>query len=162
GIAAAIPRATPALESIELVALPEQRVLMVVVTKDGQVRSRVVSLQQQVSSDDLASVRNYINRNFSGWAIEQIRRTLADRLAKAEAAYDALLSKLTLLYSKGLLEVGPEPEVHTDGASNLVVLDLHLTKEKMRELFRTLEEKRRILELLDRFLQHPAGELAVH
>jgi len=49
-----------------------------------------------------------------------------------------------------------------DGASNLVVLDLHLTKEKMRELFRTLEEKKRILELLDRFLEQPAGELTVH
>ena len=49
-----------------------------------------------------------------------------------------------------------------EGASNLVGLDLHLTKEKMRELFRALEEKKRVLELLDRFLEHPAGEIAVH
>jgi heat-inducible transcriptional repressor len=162
GIAAAIPRAMPALESLELVALPDQRVLMVVVTKDRQVRSRVVSVERSFTPDDLTSVRNYINRNFSGWALEEIRRALAERLARAEAAYDALLSKLTLLYAKGLLEVGPQPEVHMDGASNLVVLDLHLTKEKMRELFRTLEEKKRILALLDRFLEQPAGELAVH
>ena len=32
----------------------------------------------------------------------------------------------------------------------------------VRELFRALEEKKRILELLDRFLEKPAGELAVH
>ena len=49
-----------------------------------------------------------------------------------------------------------------EGASNLVGLDLHLTKEKMRELFRALEEKKRVLELLDRFLEHPAGEIGVH
>ena len=49
-----------------------------------------------------------------------------------------------------------------EGASNLVGLDLHLTKEKMRELFRTLEEKKRVLELLDRFLENPAGEIGVH
>jgi len=49
-----------------------------------------------------------------------------------------------------------------DGASNLVGLDLHLTKEKMRELFRALEEKKRVLALLDRFLENPSGELAVH
>jgi heat-inducible transcriptional repressor len=49
-----------------------------------------------------------------------------------------------------------------DGASNLMVLDLHLTKEKMRELFRALEEKKRVLELLDRFLENPAGEVGVH
>ena len=49
-----------------------------------------------------------------------------------------------------------------EGASNLVGLDLHLTKEKMRELFRALEEKKRVLDLLDRFLEQPAGELGVH
>ncbi len=40
-------------------------------------------------------------------------------------------------------------------------LDLHLTREKLRELFHTLEEKKRILQLLDRFLEQPAGELGV-
>lgn len=91
---------------------------------------------------------------------------LADRLAHASAAYDTILRKLTLLYSKGLLDIGAAPEVHMEGASNLVGLDLHLTKEKMRELFRALEEKKRVLALLDRFLSpvsdQGVGEIAVH
>ncbi len=40
-----------------------------------------------------------------------------------------------------------------EGASNLVGLDLHLTRERMRDLFRALEEKKRVVELLDRFLE---------
>jgi heat-inducible transcriptional repressor len=87
---------------------------------------------------------------------------LAQRLHHASATYDAILRKLTVLYAKGLLDLPAEPEVHMEGASNLVGLDLHLTKEKMRELFRTLEEKKRVLELLDRFLENPAGEIGVH
>lgn len=162
GIAAAIPRTNPALERLELVGLPDNRVLMVVMTRDRQVRNRVVDLDQVVNADDLVSIKNYINRNFEGWALEAVRRELSDRLARAEATYDAVLSKLTLLYSKGMLDLGTTPEVHMDGASNLVVLDLHLTKEKLRELFRTLEEKKRVLELLDRFLEQPAGEVGVH
>ena len=74
---------------------------------------------------------------------------------------DEILQKLTLLYSKGLLDVGSEPEVHTDGVSNLVGIDLQLTREKMRELFRALEEKKRVVELLDRFLEKAAGEVMV-
>ena len=162
GIAAAIPRVNPALERLELVALPDQRVLMVLVTRDHQVRNRVVVLDEPVSGDDLLSIKNYINRNFEGWALEDVRRELASRLEHAEATYDAVLQKLTLLYAKGMLEVGPTPEVRMDGASNLVVLDLHLTKEKLRELFRALEEKKRVLELLDRFLERPEGEIGVH
>ena len=48
-----------------------------------------------------------------------------------------------------------------DGASNLLGLDLHLTREKLRELFHALEEKQRVIELLDRFLEQPDGQLAV-
>jgi heat-inducible transcriptional repressor len=162
GIAAAIPEASPALKHIELVSLPDRRVLMVVVTRDHEVRNRVVTLDELVSSDELVSIRNYVNRNFAGWTLEAVRRELSSRLEQASATYDDILRKLTLLYSKGLLDVDSEPEVHTEGASNLVGLDLHLTKEKMRELFRTLEEKKRVLALVDRFLAQPDGELAVH
>ena len=77
------------------------------------------------------------------------------------AAYDELLKKLTVLYSKGLLDLGSAPEIHMDGASNLVSVDLHLTREKMRELFRALEEKKRVLELLDQFLERPDSGIGV-
>ncbi len=162
GIAAAIPEASPSLKQIELVSLPDRRVLMVVVTRDHEVRNRVVTLDELVSPEDLASIRNYVNRNFAGWTLEDVRRELSARLDQASAAYDEILRKLTLLYSKGLLDIDSRPEVHAEGASNLVGLDLHLTKEKMRELFRALEEKKLVLELVDRFLSQPAGELAVH
>ncbi len=162
GIAAAIPRSNPALDQIELVSLPDRRVLIVVVTRDHQVRNRIVTLEESLSNDELVSIRNYINQNFSGWSLENVRTELAKRLARAEAMYDAMLRKLTLLYSKGILDVGPAPEVRMDGASNLVVLDLHLTKEKMRELFRALEEKKRVLELLEKFMENAAGEVGVH
>lgn len=162
GIAAAIRKVSPALERVELIALPDRRVLMVVVTRDRQVRNRVVGLEEPISAAELDSIRNYINQNFSGWSLEDVRGELAQRLHHASATYDALLRKLTLLYAKGLLDLPSAPEVHMEGASNLVGLDLHLTKEKMRELFRTLEEKKRVLELLDRFLENPAGEIGVH
>ena len=162
GIAAAIPQARPELDQIELVALPDRRVLMIVVTRDSQVRNKVVALDQPPTPDELISIRNYINRNFSGWTLEKVRGELAQRLEQASAAYDNILQKLTLLYSRGLLDVDSDPEVHMEGASNLVGLDLHLTKEKMRELLRALEEKKRVLHLLDRFLEQPTGEIAVH
>ncbi len=160
GIAAAMPQASASLEHIELISLPDQRVLMVVVTRDHEVRNRVVRLDEPVSPAELESIRNYVNRNFAGWTLQQVRRELASRLEHASATYDELLRKLTLLYSKGLLDLAPE--VHMEGASNLVGIDLHLTKEKMRELLHALEEKQRVLEIVDRFLEQPLGELGVH
>jgi heat-inducible transcriptional repressor len=125
------------------------------------VRNRVVTLNQNLGQEELLSIRNYLNRNFGGWRLADIQRELEKRLKQESAAYDAILQKLTLLYEKGLLEIGFTPEIHVEGASNLIGLDLHLTREKMRDLFQALEQKKKILTLLDRFLEQPGGEIAV-
>lgn len=152
GIAAAIPTATLTLDQIELLALPDHRVLMVVVTRDGMVRNQLVQLDEPVSQDDLTSIRNYVNLHFAGWTLPAIRIEMERRLELESAAYDSLLRRLTILYSKGLLDIGLTPVVYLNGASNLVGLDLHLTKEKLRDLLHALEEKKRLIEILDQFL----------
>ena len=153
GIAAAIPTENQILDQVELVALPDQRVLMVVVTRDRMVRNKVITVDDQVAQDELNSIRNYINYNFGGWVLHNIHRELKRRLELESAAYDAILKRVNLFYSRGLLDLGLMPEVHFEGAENLIGLDLHLTRERMRELFRALEEKKRVLQLLERFLE---------
>jgi heat-inducible transcriptional repressor len=160
GIAAAVPTASQTLDQIDFVSLADRRILMIVSTRDHMVRNRVVTVNEHITQDELHSIRNYLNRNFRGWGLSDIQRELEARLKQASAAYDAILQKLTLFYEKGLLEIGLAPEIHIEGASNLIGLDLHLTREKMRELFRALEEKKKILTLLDRFLA-PGGNIAV-
>src|SRR5258708_1048115 len=161
GIAAAIPTLSQTLDHIEVMGLGDRRVLMMVVTNDRMIRNRVVSVDEPVSADELASIRNYINRNFGGWTLREIHGELRQRLEQQSAAYDLILKKLTVLYSKGLLDIDVSAEVYLEGASNLFGMDLHLTREKMRELFQALEEKKRILELLDQFLENSAGEVMV-
>ena len=161
GIAAAIPTENQILDQVELLALPDRRVLMVVITRDRMVRNKVITIDDPIAQDELNSIRNYINYNFSGWVLPSIHRELKRRLELESAAYDAILRRVSLFHAKGLLDLGLAPEVHFDGAVNLIGLDLHLTRERMRELFRALEEKKRILQLLERFLEQREGELSV-
>ncbi|HTU46124.1 MAG TPA: heat-inducible transcriptional repressor HrcA [Bryobacteraceae bacterium] len=161
GIAAAIPNSTQTLDQVELLALPDRRVLMVVITRDRMARNKVITIEDHITQDELSSIRNYINYNFSGWALPNIHRELKRRFDLESAAYDAILKRVSLLYSKGLLDLGLMPEVHFEGAENLIGLDLHLTRERMRELFRALEEKKRVLQLLEHFLEQRDGELAI-
>jgi heat-inducible transcriptional repressor len=161
GIAAALPELAQELDQIQLIRLNDRRVLMVLVTRDHMVRNKAVTLQEPVSNEELISICNYVNRNFSGWQLGQARRELMRRIAEERELYQEALRQLQWLYQKGLLEVDTSPELHMDGASNLLGLDLHLTREKLRELFHALEEKERVIELLDRFLEEPNGQLAV-
>jgi len=161
GIAAAIPAASQTLSQVQLLPLADRRVLVVVVTGDRIVRNRVVTLDEEVGSDELISIRNYLNQNFTGWVIAEVRQELGRRLQLQSAYYDAILTRLSMLFTRGLFDVDLGPAVHMEGAAYLLALDLHLTREKMRELLRALEEKKRILQLLDRFLEETSGGVKV-
>lgn len=161
GIAAAIPSNSQTLDQVELMLLPDRRVLMVIVTRDKMVRHKVIAIDDHLTQDDLTPIRNYVNYHFSGWMLPDIHRELKRRFDLESAAYDAILNRVNMLYSKGFLDFGVTPEIHFEGVGNLIGLDLHLTRERMRELFRALEEKKRILQLLERFLEQPHGELGI-
>jgi heat-inducible transcriptional repressor len=125
------------------------------------VRHRVVAMEEPVGADELLSIRNYVNRNFGGWQLGEARRELLRRMVEDRELYQASLRKLQHLCLKGMLDPDTSPEVHMEGVSNLLGLDLHLTRERTRELLQALEEKKRLIELLDRFLEPPPGELQV-
>lgn len=161
GIVTALPRSSQELEHLELVSLSDQRVLMIVATRDHLVRNRVVRLDRQLTSDQLAEIRNYVNINFAGWTLDRARTELLRRIDEERALYDAMLQQIAVLCQKGLLTVDQDPHVAMDGASNLVGIDLHLTRERMREIFRALEEKASVVAMLDRFLESARGEVGI-
>ncbi len=161
GIAVAIPTDSQILDRVELVDLGYGRVLMVVVTRDRVVRDRVVILDEPVTQAELDRIRNYINEHFCGLPLGEIRARIQAHIEQARAAYDALLRKLLLLYEHGLLEFGLAPEVHVEGHWSLLDIEFHLTRERLRELFATLEEKKRLLQLLDQFLAGEPGQVSV-
>ncbi len=156
-IATAIPGLGQILEHVELLALGGRRVLMVIVTNDGLVRNQVVTLDEAVTEQELTSVRNYVNAEFGGWNLGGARMELRRRLDRANAAYDRILQRLNSLYDRGLLDLGVEPEVHLDGAANVVGFDLHLTRDRLKDLLLALEEKKLVLRLLDRCLESAPG-----
>jgi heat-inducible transcriptional repressor len=159
GIAAAIPTGSQILHQAQLLLLGERRVLMVVVTRDRMVRNQVITLDEPVEQEELTSIANFLNRHYSGYALSAVRQELRARLEQASTAYHEMLRKLIVLYESCLSETKLEPELHLEGASNLVSFDFHLTRERLRAMFQTLEEKKRILQLLDRFLEPPSDEI---
>jgi len=160
-IAAAIPALDLVLSHIELLSLGEGRVLFVVVTEDEAVHNKVVVLHEGATQDDLNHIRNYVNQHLAGMTLLRARLELERRLADERSLYDSLLHRLNLLYRLGLLDIDAGPEVFTEGTSYLLALDVHTTREKLQHLFQTLEEKQRVLRLLDLFLAAKGEDVAI-
>lgn len=162
GIVTALPKSSQELEHLELVGLSDHRVLMIVATRDRLIRNRVVRLDRELAAVELEAIRNYVNVNFAGWTLDRARAELLRRIEEERAIYDAMLQHISVLCQKGLLTADTDPQVAMDGASNLVGLDLHLTRERMRDIFQALEEKTSVVAMLDRFLESARGEVGIH
>lgn len=153
GVGVAVTATGPreALEHVHFQRMCEQRVLAVVVTRSGVVHDRMLRLPHDESQSELDLAAHYINDNFRGWRIEEVRRELERRLEEERSEYDRLMNSLAQLYRSGALTTKDEAaEVFVEGTANLVSSENDT--ERLRQLLKTLEEKARIVELLSSYM----------
>ena len=149
GVAVAVPGGKTALEHVYFSRLADQKVLAVVVTRSGLVRDRVLRLD--ISQADLDAAARYINENFRGWTMNDMRAELQRRLEVERSEYDRLMSSLEQLYKQGALAGEPTAQtVFVEGASNLVANEQD--RQRLQEMLKTLEEKGKIVQLLEAYL----------
>jgi heat-inducible transcriptional repressor len=149
GITVAIGGPKNALEHVYFSRLGDQKVLAVLVTKSGLVRDRVLRLD--LPQADLDAAARFINENFRGWTIEAMRAELARRLEQERSEYDRLMASIEQLYKQGALAADETSQVvFVEGTSNLVAGEQD--RQRLQQLLQTLEEKRKIVELLGAYL----------
>jgi heat-inducible transcriptional repressor len=150
GVAVAGSGPGNALDHIHFSRLAEKKILGVVVTKGGVVRDRVFRVERDLSQADLDTAARYLNDNFRGWTLENIRKDLATRLENERSEYDRLMQSVKELYQGGALASDSPRTVFVEGVSNLLVREED--RDRLRQLLRTLEEKQRVVELLSAYV----------
>ncbi|HSZ64475.1 MAG TPA: heat-inducible transcriptional repressor HrcA [Terriglobales bacterium] len=153
GVTVATTGPRNALDHVYFSRLSDQKVLAVVVTRSGVVRDRVLRLDIPQSDLDLAA--RYINENFRGWTMGDMRAELARRLELERSEYDRLMKSIQQLYQQGALASSDDTQaVFVEGAANLV--GTHVTgeegRQRLQEMLRTLEEKEKVVKLLGAYL----------
>src|SRR5499427_7527232 len=149
GVTIAVSGPKNALEHVYFSRLGDQKVLAVVVTRSGLVRDRVLRLD--ISQPDLDAAARYINENFRGWTMNDMRAELQRRLEAERSEYDRLMKSLEQLYNQGALAADPGAQaVFVEGASNLVANERD--RQRLQEMLKTLEEKGKIVKLLEAYL----------
>jgi heat-inducible transcriptional repressor len=140
-----------ALEHVHFQRLAGQRVLAIVVTRGGVVRDRVLRMPREIGQSELDLASHYINENFRGWMIEEVRRELERRIEQERSEYDRLMQSVAELYQSGALSGQDQSgEVYVEGTANLV--NPTTDAERVRQLLKALEEKSRVVELLSSYL----------
>ena len=128
---------------------------MILVGTGGQITHKVVETEERYGSDVLSQSANYLNRQFAGLTLHEARAAVAEQMRQERMVYDVLMARALRLACTSLADVTPGPSMHVQGAS--LLLDDLLGDERafdtLRALFRMLEEKHRLMELLTQSIE---------
>src|SRR5712664_1904250 len=153
GVTVATSGPRNALDHVYFSRLSDQKVLAVVVARSGVVRDRVLRLDIPQADLDLAA--RYINENFRGWTMDDMRAELARRIEQERSAYDRLMKSIEQLYQQGALASSDDTQaVFVEGAANLVTGSVtgNEDRSRLQDMLRTLEEKEKVVKLLGAYL----------
>ncbi len=158
-VAFALPMTTQGiLKEIEFVPLSATKVLVIVVADGGQVSRKAIDVGEEIDSQDLRQAANYLNTEFSGMPLEHIRIAVMERLRHDRTLADALRARALKLAQTGLEELPKKSPLFVDGASSLLDEaneDSSVSIATLKALLRMVEEKERLVRLLNEYIDGP-------
>ena len=150
GIAVSPSLADNRLQHIEFMRLGDGRILVVLVFSQHVVQNKVIRIDEPLGQEELERTARYLNADFSGKSLLTIRAEILALMQEEKALYDTLLRNAALLCERSLEgEETTTGEVYIDGASNILIKPDFADVERLRELFRTFEEKSRLVKILN-------------
>ena len=156
GFAIAPSSDTTTLEHLNFVPLEPGKVLVVVVAAGGHVSHKVVETSEHYDATELQQAANYLNAEFRGKTLLDVRQAVLERLREERTLYDALMARALRLASTSLADIKSEPAVFVQGTSLLLddvgADDPEGTIETLRTLLLMIEEKARLVRLLDDYI----------
>lgn len=143
------PRRSSVFKHIEFVKLSERRVLVIIVSPQGDVQNRVIFTDAEFSSSQLIEASNFINANYAGLDIEQVRERIKQEVDQLRGEV-ANLMQAAVNVSAEVMSQAPQEQVIISGERNLLaVSDFSSDMGNLRRAFELFEQKTQILRLLD-------------
>ncbi|MGI9246254.1 MAG: heat-inducible transcriptional repressor HrcA, partial [Steroidobacteraceae bacterium] len=142
------------LSQIEFLPLSENRVLAVMVVNGRDVQNRIVQLERYYSAEELRRAANFLNQQFGGKELTQVRTDIVAELADTSETLSALMRDAIHVAQQVVGEERKpgQPEYVIAGETNLMEFAELSNVDKLRRLFDAFTAKRDILHLLDQSL----------
>lgn len=152
-----VPRPShSAVTQIEFVGLSENRVLAIMVVNSREVQNRILHLDRHYSAEELRRAANFLNEQFRGRELHDVRAQLLAQLQETRADMNQMMLDAITMAQK-MFEPRARDEVPVEvvfaGETNLMGFQELSNVEKLRRLFDAFNEKRDILHLLDQCLR---------
>jgi heat shock gene repressor HrcA len=144
-----------AFKHLEFLPLSEKRILVIIVTSDGNVQNRIILADKPYSPSELTQASNYFNSHYAGQTFEEVQQNLHQELQQMQSDMNRLMS--AALAASSAQAKGDKDGVIIAGERNLLQVDeLSTNVTSLRKLFELFERRTSLMQLLDNS-QHAEG-----
>jgi heat-inducible transcriptional repressor len=148
GIVLTPRRMAPRIRQMEFVSLSEKRILLILVTSEGDVQNRILFTERPYSPSELTTATNYLNQHFAGHDFEHIRKRVQDELLKLRGDLHGLMAAALAAGDDAMRK--PDDQYVISGERNLLeVEEFSSNMKRLRELFDLFEQRTSLMQLLD-------------
>ncbi|WP_440222998.1 heat-inducible transcriptional repressor HrcA [Dokdonella sp. MW10] len=134
---------------IDFVALDTNRLLVILVFTDGQVQNRVIETQHAYTASELEQTANYLNTQFAGMRLDEIRARLLREMRDEGARLNRLLAAAVDVAQQAF-QSPADNDMLVSGQTNLMGVHELAEVDRLRDLFDAFQRKRDLLQLLER------------
>lgn len=141
------PKRSQVFRQIEFIRLSERKVLLIIVTPDGDVQNRILFMARDYAEYELLEAANYFNQHFAGKSFDSVKQALATELAQLRED----ISRLMMAAVETSVEAESESDsVLISGERKLLqVDDITADMDRLRRMFSMFEKRTELLQLLD-------------
>lgn len=141
------PRRSSVFRHIEFLSLSEHRVLVIIVSPDGDVQNRIIHTQASFSQSQLLEAANFLNANYAGLTMEAVRERLR---TEVEALRGEIAELMQAAVEPTADEEAQAEAVVVSGERNLLsVSEFSSDMGNLRRMFDLFEQKTQLMRLLD-------------
>jgi heat-inducible transcriptional repressor len=141
-------RKSSAFRHIEFLGLSEKRILLIIVSPEGDVQNRILFTEKVYRPAQLTEAANFLNRNYAGCTFEEITSRIKDELQQLHEDMTALMTAALDAGKKALSQQG-EAFVLSGERNLLDIQEFSSNMARLRNLFNLFEQKTELLQLLD-------------
>jgi heat-inducible transcriptional repressor len=157
GIAAPVKPERTTLSRIELFSYRGSQIAVMLLTDEGIIKHKVIKMEPGLTPRALRRISEYLNGEFSGYAIDEIRLKLIREMAKEKALCDILISKAIEICREALNF--PPGEIYMFGLSDLIGLPDF--SDRIKGTARAIEDKHQMVRLLEKISSESSTGTAV-
>ncbi len=134
---------------LELIRYRSDQVVAILLTNEGIIKNKVISIPPSYSQDDLNNIVDYLNKEYSGYQLDKIMHILTERITTEKAQYNNLINKTIKIYEESLSIVAED--IFVSNLYDAINLPDFADISKIKELSKTIKDKHLILKLLNEF-----------